>query len=59
MSDMISGVLGEDGSGKTTLMAKLQGAEHSKKGRGLEYLYLNVQDEDREGKWLKLGQRRW
>ncbi|KAI7814861.1 Dynein, partial [Triplophysa rosa] len=39
-------VFGEDGSGKTTLMAKLQGAEHNKKGRGLEYLYLNVQDED-------------
>ncbi|XP_045065953.1 cytoplasmic dynein 1 light intermediate chain 2 isoform X2 [Coregonus clupeaformis] len=39
-------VFGEDGSGKTTIMAKLQGAEHSKKGRGLEYLYLNVHDED-------------
>lgn len=43
-------VLGEDGSGKTTLMSKLQGAEHNKKGRGLEYLYLNVQDEDIDGK---------
>ncbi|GCB61739.1 hypothetical protein scyTo_0011368, partial [Scyliorhinus torazame] len=41
-------VLGEDGSGKTTLMAKLQGAEHNKKGRGLEYLYLNIHDEDRD-----------
>uniref|UniRef100_A0A8C1GZ92 Dynein light intermediate chain n=1 Tax=Cyprinus carpio carpio TaxID=630221 RepID=A0A8C1GZ92_CYPCA len=41
-------LFGEDGSGKTTLMTKLQGAEHSKKGRGLEYLYLNVQDEDRD-----------
>lgn len=51
MSDMISGdVSGEDGSGKTTLITKLQGSEHSKKGRGLEYLYLSVQDEDREGK---------
>lgn len=39
-------LFGEDGSGKTTLMSKLQGAEHNKKGRGLEYLYLNVQDED-------------
>uniref|UniRef100_A0A8C7UEB8 Dynein light intermediate chain n=1 Tax=Oncorhynchus mykiss TaxID=8022 RepID=A0A8C7UEB8_ONCMY len=39
-------VFGEDGSGKTTIMAKLQGAEHNKKGRGLEYLYLNVHDED-------------
>ncbi|XP_043937523.1 cytoplasmic dynein 1 light intermediate chain 2 [Protopterus annectens] len=41
-------VFGEDGSGKTTLMAKLQGADHNKKGRGLEYLYLNVHDEDRD-----------
>uniref|UniRef100_A0A4W3JCS2 Dynein light intermediate chain n=1 Tax=Callorhinchus milii TaxID=7868 RepID=A0A4W3JCS2_CALMI len=29
-------------------MAKLQGAEHNKKGRGLEYLYLNIHDEDRD-----------
>nr|XP_061796296.1 cytoplasmic dynein 1 light intermediate chain 2-like isoform X3 [Nerophis lumbriciformis] len=41
-------VFGEDGSGKTTLMSKLQGAEHNKKGRGLEYQYLNVHDEDRD-----------
>uniref|UniRef100_A0A8C5EEV5 Dynein light intermediate chain n=1 Tax=Gouania willdenowi TaxID=441366 RepID=A0A8C5EEV5_GOUWI len=41
-------LFGEDGSGKTTLMAKLQGAEHNKKGRGLEYLYLSVHDEDRD-----------
>ncbi|KAF7664752.1 hypothetical protein LDENG_00167580 [Lucifuga dentata] len=41
-------VFGEDGSGKTTIMAKLQGADHNKKGRGLEYLYLNVHDEDRD-----------
>ncbi|KAG7473586.1 hypothetical protein MATL_G00097460 [Megalops atlanticus] len=38
-------VFGEDGSGKTTIMAKLQGVKHDKKGRGLEYLYLNVRDE--------------
>lgn len=30
-------------------MAKLQGADHNKKGRGLEYLYLSVHDEDRDG----------
>ncbi|KAJ8400450.1 hypothetical protein AAFF_G00395740 [Aldrovandia affinis] len=41
-------VFGEDGSGKTTIMSKLQGAEHNKKGRGLEYLYLSVHDEDRD-----------
>ncbi|MBN3277788.1 DC1L2 protein, partial [Polyodon spathula] len=39
---------GEDGSGKTTIMAKLQGAEHNKNGRGLEFLYLSVHDEDRD-----------
>ena len=42
---------GEDGSGKTTLMAKLQGTDHNKKGRGLEYLYLSVHDEDRDGEF--------
>jgi dynein light intermediate chain 1 len=39
-------------------MAKLQGAEHNKKGRGLEYLYLNVHDEDIDGmfpvQWQKI-----
>lgn len=30
-------------------MTKLQGAEHGKKGRGLEYLYLSIHDEDRDG----------
>uniref|UniRef100_A0A8B9HEG1 Dynein light intermediate chain n=1 Tax=Astyanax mexicanus TaxID=7994 RepID=A0A8B9HEG1_ASTMX len=39
-------VLGEVGSGKTTLVAKLQGVEEYMKGRGLEYLYFNVHDED-------------
>lgn len=43
---------GDDGSGKTTLMTKIQGAEHGKKGRGLEYLYLNIHDEDRDGKFI-------
>ncbi|XP_003225411.3 cytoplasmic dynein 1 light intermediate chain 2 [Anolis carolinensis] len=41
-------VFGDDGSGKTTLMTKIQGTEHGKKGRGLEYLYLNIHDEDRD-----------
>lgn len=35
-------------------MAKLQGAEHNKKGRGLEYLYLSVHDEDRDGEFNSL-----
>lgn len=40
---------GEDGAGKTSLIRKIQGIEEYKKGRGLEYLYLNVHDEDRDG----------
>lgn len=40
---------GEDGAGKTSLIGKIQGIEEYKKGRGMEYLYLNVHDEDRDG----------
>lgn len=50
---------GDDGSGKTTLMTKLQGVEHNKKGRGLEYLYLNVHDEDRDGKACRGAAQEW
>uniref|UniRef100_A0A4W4DSJ5 Dynein light intermediate chain n=1 Tax=Electrophorus electricus TaxID=8005 RepID=A0A4W4DSJ5_ELEEL len=39
-------VMGEVGCGKTTLVAKLQGVEEYMKGRGLEYLYFSVHDED-------------
>nr|XP_023683528.1 cytoplasmic dynein 1 light intermediate chain 1 [Paramormyrops kingsleyae] len=39
-------VMGEVGAGKTTLVAKLQGIEEYLKGRGLEYLYFNVHDDD-------------
>uniref|UniRef100_A0A3Q0SC93 Dynein light intermediate chain n=1 Tax=Amphilophus citrinellus TaxID=61819 RepID=A0A3Q0SC93_AMPCI len=39
-------VMGEVGSGKTTLVAKLQGVEEYMKGRGLEYLYFSVHDDD-------------
>jgi hypothetical protein len=40
---------GDKESGKTTLIAKLQGNEDPKKGAGLEYGYINVRDEYREG----------
>ena len=40
---------GENESGKTTLMAKLQGNEEPKKGSGLEYMYLDVKDDYRDG----------
>ena len=41
--------LGDKESGKTTLIAKLQGNEDPKKGSGLEYGYIDVRDEYREG----------
>ena len=41
--------LGEVGSGKTTLVAKLQGVEEYMKGCGLEYLYFSVHDDDIDG----------
>ncbi|ELU06193.1 hypothetical protein CAPTEDRAFT_20224 [Capitella teleta] len=53
-------VLGENESGKTTLVSRLQGNEDPKKGSGLEYLYINVKDEYRDdqtrlGAWLLDG----
>lgn len=41
-------VLGNNESGKTTLVAKLQGVEDPKKGSGLEYAYIDVRDEYRD-----------
>ncbi|XP_025832791.1 cytoplasmic dynein 1 light intermediate chain 2-like [Agrilus planipennis] len=41
-------VLGDNESGKTTLVAKLQGAENPKKGSGLEYAYIDVRDDYRD-----------
>lgn len=41
-------VLGDSESGKTTLIAKLQGVEDPKKGSGLEYAYIDVRDEYRD-----------
>ncbi|XP_022083930.1 cytoplasmic dynein 1 light intermediate chain 1-like isoform X2 [Acanthaster planci] len=54
-------VLGEDECGKTTLISRLQGADDPKKGHGLEYLYLDVQDEDQDdstrcGVWILGGE---
>ncbi|XP_033123744.1 cytoplasmic dynein 1 light intermediate chain 2-like [Anneissia japonica] len=53
-------VLGDDESGKTSMVARLQGNEDPKKGSGLEYTYLDVRDEDRDdiarcGVWLLDG----
>lgn len=43
-------VVGDNASGKTSLIAKLQGVEDPKKGSGLEYAYIDVRDEYRDGK---------
>ena len=40
---------GESESGKTSLTAKLQGVEDPKKGAALEYHYIDVKDEYRDG----------
>lgn len=42
--------LGDNESGKTTLVAKLQGEKETKKGAGLEYYYIDVKDDYRDGK---------
>ena len=46
-------VLGDNESGRTTLVAKLQGNEDPKRGAGLEYHYIDVKDDDRDGKSFK------
>ena len=43
-------VAGDNESGKTSLIAKLQGVEEPRKGSGLEYYYIDVKDEYRDGK---------
>lgn len=43
---------GDRESGKTTLVAKLQGNVDPKKGSGLEYGYIDVRDEYRDGSIL-------
>jgi ABC-type transport system involved in cytochrome c biogenesis ATPase subunit len=40
---------GDNESGKTTLVAKLQGIEDPKKGCGLEYAHIEIRDEYRDG----------
>ncbi len=42
-------VLGDNESGRTTLVAKLQGNDDPKGGAGLEYHYIDIRDDDRDG----------
>ncbi len=44
---------GENESGKTSLMARLQGIEDPRRGYGLEYQYIDVKDEYRDGAYLE------
>ena len=60
-TDQLQLLPGDNESGKTTLIAKLQGTEDPKKGAGLEYQYIGVKDEYRDGEciylicWTKMG----
>lgn len=40
---------GDNQCGKTTLVAKLQGIDDLTKGIGLEYAYIDIRDEYKEG----------
>jgi len=40
---------GDNESGKTTLVSKLQGVEDQKKGSALEFMYVTVRDEYGDG----------
>lgn len=42
-------VLGDNESGRTTLVAKLQENDDPKRGAGLEYHYIDVKDDERDG----------
>lgn len=56
-------VLGDNETGKTTLIAKLAGLENPKKGSGLEYNFIEIRDEYRDdstklGAWILDGDLR-
>ena len=56
--------LGDNDSGKTSLIAKMQGNEDTRKGSGLEYHHLLVKDEYRDeqtqcGVWILDGNCAW
>lgn len=41
-------LLGDNESGRTTLVSRLKGVENVRKGIGLEYHYIDIKDEDRD-----------
>lgn len=42
-------LLGDNESGRSTLISRLKGVENISKGIGLEYHYIEIKDEDRDG----------
>ena len=42
-------LLGDNESGRSTLVSRLKGVETISKGIGLEYHYIDIRDEDRDG----------
>ena len=42
-------LLGDNESGRSTLISRLKGLETISKGVGLEYHYIDVKDDDRDG----------
>jgi dynein light intermediate chain 1 len=41
--------MGDNESGRSTLVSRLKGVDTVSKGIGLEYNYIDVKDEDRDG----------
>ncbi len=42
-------LLGDNESGRTTLISRLKSVENIRKGIGLEYHYIEIKDDDRDG----------
>lgn len=48
-------LLGDNESGRSTLIARMKGVDNISKGIGLEYHYIEINnEEDRDGKWHKI-----
>jgi len=45
-------ISGDNESGKSTLVSKLQGVEDQKTGSALEFTYVTVKDEYRDGVFI-------
>jgi hypothetical protein len=45
-------LLGDNESGRSVLISRLKGVETVRKGIGLEYHYIDIKDDDRDGRNL-------